>query len=95
MNDDFDYFPFVSNDDLQSRDAWFDNGCPCIDDTEEVSMENKPEVIILLKAMVNRGMIDNPAMKRQIHYIYNEYCENKTLKPGRQLILNNIVKLFY
>jgi len=34
MNDDFDYFPFVSGDNLEASDAWFENGCPCIDDIE-------------------------------------------------------------
>jgi hypothetical protein len=45
MNDDFDYFPFVSGDDMRARDAWFDNGCP-IDDIEYDDSVDCPDYIV-------------------------------------------------
>jgi hypothetical protein len=43
--DDFDYFPFVSGDDLKARDAWFENGCP-IDDIEYADGVDDPNYIV-------------------------------------------------
>jgi hypothetical protein len=42
MNDDFDYFPFVSND---RNDAW-DCGGPCIDDIEYDDGVDCPDYIV-------------------------------------------------
>ena len=44
--DDVDYFPFVSGDDLEARDAWFENGCPCIDDIEYADGVDDPDYIV-------------------------------------------------
>jgi len=43
--DDFDYFPFVSGDDLEACDAWFENGCP-IDDIEYADGVDDPDYIV-------------------------------------------------